>query len=107
MIILLIMELQSINSGLEYRYQYLIILYLVAPALFLTGLLEYIGLRKLIDAFSITMLFPFIIATAFVILILQEGRVDILKISYLIVGIELLFFLLLAYRLKYIVNIRL
>lgn len=104
MAILMLGEIQGILNGLEYRFQYLLILYIVVPSLIIGGILEYIGFKKLMNRLSILMLFPFLIAMGLSIAMLYEGNSDSTTLSYFVISIELIAIFVFSYSLLKVIQ---
>lgn len=97
MAVLIIGEIQLLLSGLEYRFQYLLILFFIIPILIFGGLIEYFGFKKLMKKNSILMLFPFLVAISLLLAMSNEGKSDPITLSYFVSAIEFIALLLFSY----------
>lgn len=99
MIILMLGEIQSIINGLEYRFQYLLILYVIIPCLVIGGIIESFAFKKLMNGLSVLVIFPFIVALSLLIAVSYEGNYNFINLSYVVISIELTAILLFTYTL--------
>ena len=104
MAVLMIGEIQLIQSGLEYRFQYLLILYIVIPVLLIGGVIEYFGFKMILKRSSILMLFPFLIAIGLFLALSYEGKSDPITLSYFVILNELIAILVFGYSLLKVIK---
>ncbi len=84
-IVFIIAELQSLHSGLEYRYQYLLILYLFVPITVFVGIIEAYGLKRSIKLDWATLASPFLLAAALYFTIEQSfGKGNFIQTSWIL-----------------------
>ena len=83
---LIIGELNSLWSGSEYRFQYLLILYFILPGLGLLGVVEYFGLIKLKLQKNVLATFPFITGVIIYLLLMNfEGILNLIQLSWVMI----------------------
>jgi hypothetical protein len=97
MAVLMIGEIQLVMSGIEYRFQYLLILFFIIPILIFGGIIEYYGFKKLMKKNSILMLVPFFVAISLLVAMSSEGKSDPITLSYFVSTIEFIGLLVFSY----------
>jgi len=78
---LILVEVDLMRSGLEYRFHYLIILFIVLPSLFILGFIEYVGFFRLKLENNIIAFFPFLVVPIILVSILFGGNKDPIVVS--------------------------
>ena len=81
-----IAELNCLLYEIEYRFQYLLILYFILPVIVILGILEYFGLVKIKLQRDLIVIFPFLTGlTIFFILLRYEGALTPTKLSWVMI----------------------
>lgn len=78
-------EINSLRSGLAYRYQYLLILYYIIPTLILWGLIDWYAYSKIKTTNNYIRIIPFIIVLILYIALSFEGKYSIERVSLIFI----------------------
>ncbi len=85
LLFLILAELNCLMTGIEYRFQYLLILYFILPLILILGIIEYFGLIKIGLGKKVISIFPFVIGVLIFILINQEGHFNPEGLSWMLI----------------------
>lgn len=80
-------EIGSLQSGLDYRCQYLLLLYFIIPTLFLWGLIDWYFFSKIGIENNYVKMIPFGIAIMLYITLSFEGRYPINSVSLVLISV--------------------
>lgn len=97
-----IVEYQSLQSGLEYRYQYMLLLYILLPVVLFFGVIELILLKKVLKKHTLLYIFPFLTSLLVWLSIIEFGGLDQEQVSWnliAVLGIGVFLVLIKCYRL--------